>query len=191
MNRFTSFLLLFSFGVLLSGCFKEENIILGGKHYYVSYTANGESVFAYSKISDTDPAWVGGFNYFQEEYNKYKTRVAVLRTDATFFSLFDIIIEDSEPLLTNTTYTFHIRPDDPDNLVYNESLSMMVKYHGNYYMSNVFNSIYLLNSRARLTITEVTPTSIRGTFSGNFFVKLNGGETVAIRDGEFYMPRTQ
>ena len=156
-------LLVFSL-VFIAGCSKDEEDT--GK-YFMRFKSNGE--------------WVEYTNQLHQTAGFVKSGLQHVGTisgmnDAT--SNFSILIYDLEPI-TEGTYSGYTTSV--------EGLTGILLAHKDKSTGAVYGSAVVGELTARLTITEMTETSVSGTFSG--VLKSNDHPDIDITEGSFFVKR--
>jgi hypothetical protein len=167
----TAFLLLLSALILMSACKKKAT---PGPTYFMTFKANGK-VFSYTSCTESDAilnnvphtAIVGYYNSTLDK--RLKTFQITLLQDENKLQTGQVYTSQSANSLTfNNDVLFSFVPDT------------LLDYE-------VTDALY--NPTGTVTLTEVTPTSIRGTFTASLYYQGDsyGAHLVyAITEGTFY-----
>jgi len=166
------FLASLSFTLLLGGCSKKGSDMPDGGDYYFkfnagsqSYSYTGNSYATFSTSDDLNLAGIGGF----ENMSVGTKNVAS-------------VLIGSLNEITQSTYSGLVYPGATGNspAVFFSWIDENGKTYGSLYQDNATNTV---------TITQLSSSSVKGTFSGKIYDVLTSGSPAINFSGEFYVKR--
>lgn len=171
-NSTKSFNILFlAAAILLAGCSKDKKGSASGD-YYFKFSVNGQSYNfegnPYATFSQSNGLYLGGFGSFKDMSVGTKNVVSALVGSTT--------------ALKTGTYSGLLYPPSGGNspTVFFSWIDENGKTFGNLYQDNATNIV---------TITELTNSSVKGTFSGKIYDVLQPGSAAMSFSGEFLVKR--
>lgn len=172
--RKTAFLYLLIAIIIGGGCGKKNNDGPGDTNYYISFKAGNAAYtykgYPYATFSQSDDTYLGGFGAFSSEGNGTKNVVSVLTGSL-------------KPIAVNT-YTGVIKPGSGG-----ETPAVFLSYIDE--QGKTFANLYKDNATNIVTITALSATSVKGTFSGKIYdVQQTNAPAIGF-SGEFYVQRVK
>ncbi|MDP4286192.1 MAG: hypothetical protein Q8891_17420 [Bacteroidota bacterium] len=170
-TRLTVSLLLLSITIMIfAGCGKKDGST--SSDYYLRFTVSGKSFtfkgYPYASFSQDNGIYMAGIGSFQDQGVGTKNVASVLIGSLT--------------AIKEGTYSGLIAPPGGGN-----TPSIFFSYIDD--TGKTFGSLYDDNATNTVTVTSLTGTSIKGTFSGKIYDMLDANASPMSFEGDFYVTR--
>lgn len=150
--------------ILAVSCAKDDEI---PGEYYMRFKANGNSVeYTYQ---------LGLIASFSQSENQYVGTISGMNDASSNFSL---LLYDNVPITESVYSGYDVSVGGTVGVLF---------AHKEKESGAVFSSGVTADYDARVTLTEITETGVKGTFSG--IVKATGHPDINISDGSFFVKR--
>lgn len=166
------FLLSLTIILALAGCSKKGSNGPGSGDYYFKFTAGGQSynytANSYATFSTSDDIYLAGIGGFEDMSVGTKNVASVLL--------------GSLNTITQSTYS---------GLVYPGTAGNTPKIFFSWIDGNgkTYSSLYQDNATNTVTISQLSSSSVKGTFSGKIYDVSSSGSAGIAYSGEFYVKR--
>lgn len=169
-SRFNFFHLLFLFSVVLfTSCSKSNS---GGSDYYFKFTVNGKTTTfkgnPYATFNESGGLYYGGAGAFQDMNVGTKNVVSAL-------------VSGTSSIKTGTFKGLVSVPSGGDTPAV---IFSWIDENG-----KTYSSVYQDNATNTVTITAITGSSVKGTFSGKIYDLMQPNAAEMSFSGEFYVKR--
>jgi hypothetical protein len=145
----------------------------GNADYYVKFKLNGSWVTWKTVVGELGP----------DLANSAYTDFGITANDDAQKNVLDISIQINGSNFTTGSY-------DSDNGNYLVVMSYLKDANtANMKYFDITDAPSLAPSKYTITVSSITSTELRGTFSGNYLCDYNSSETMNITEGEFFVKR--
>lgn len=162
----------------------------GGNGYYTRFKMNGSS-------AEYDGQPFAGITLLKSDSLYTCVMVAYKDVNAGLKNAVTIIIYSANPIAANVGYNDPLKSRRSNGIMVPQTTIFWYDSTGTGYLTagefadNTGNTgIAGVIANAKLTITEMTSASVKGTFSGTVY-RSDLARSAAITDGEFYLKRSQ